>query len=74
MYGAGDLFGGPRQLAATPDNDAGWQPPGGMPHHSSLRYCKDMIACLVMLIALPWLLWALVTKPQRVLSGAGVPH
>jgi hypothetical protein len=74
IHGGGhDLFGGPRQLASTPDNQAGWQPPGSLPCHSTLRYAKDAVTVLVMLVALPWLLWNLVTRPHSVMRGSGIP-
>lgn len=55
-----------QQIAATPD---GWTPPGGLPSHKQLTYCKEAITVLLLVLALPWLLVKLATRPGDVIGG-----
>jgi hypothetical protein len=42
-----------------------------MPSHQQLSYWKEAITVLLLVLALPWLAFKLVTKPGSVLTGAG---
>lgn len=56
--------------AATPDG-SGWAPPGRLPSPGAVHYWRDAITLLLLVIALPWLLYHLLTNPSRVLAGRG---
>ena len=64
--GAGRL---PR-ATVTPDG-TGWAPPGRLPHPTAVRYARDGIGLILLLVALPWLLYHLLTNPSRVLAARG---
>ena len=69
MPGAGD--GAQRGIVAASPDGAGWRPPSALPDASAVRYWRDAITLALILIALPWLLYHLVTNPGRVLAGRG---
>lgn len=59
------------RVASTPDGPAGWAPPAAMPSRAALTYWKEAITVLLLVLALPWLAYKLVTNPGSVLTGAG---
>jgi hypothetical protein len=69
----GQLIGTQRPTA-TPDPPTGWAPPGAMPSKDALTYWKEAITVLLLFLALPWLVYKLMTDPGRVLTGAGRKH
>jgi hypothetical protein len=48
----------------------GW-PPADWPSLGQLSYTKELITVLLLLLALPWLVSKLLTRPGDVLSGLG---
>lgn len=55
----------------TPDGPGYWAPPGKMPAAPAVRYWRDAITLGLLVVALPWLLYHLLTNPSRVLAGRG---
>jgi flagellar biogenesis protein FliO len=45
-------------------------PPSGWPSKDALDYTQKLVTVLLLLLALPWLVYKLVTDPGRVLAGA----
>lgn len=46
-------------------------PPAGWPSRGSLTYTKELITCLLLVLALPWLVVKLLSDPGTVLTGLG---
>jgi hypothetical protein len=46
----------------------------GWPAIDDLRYVKEAITVLLLVLALPWLALNLVRRPQYVLAGAAKQH
>lgn len=57
-------------LMATPDG-MGYRPHHRAPSRQAVGYWRDALGLLVIVVALPWLLWHLLTNPARVLAGRG---
>lgn len=49
-------------------------PPTGWPTRDQLDYTKAAITALLLVLALPWLSYKLVTQPSEVLAGAARQH
>lgn len=58
-------------IATTPDGSAGWSPPSKLPSPEAARYWQNIITLLLLVVALPWLLYNLLTRPSTVLVGRG---
>jgi hypothetical protein len=68
---------GPGQDPAPPPavpGGRGGLPRPGWPHKDSLDYAKVAIELALLLIALPWLLKKLFTRPGELASKAGRHH
>jgi hypothetical protein len=48
---------------ATPDNQAGWQPPSSLPSKDAIGYWKELITVGLLFLALPYVVWKLITDP-----------
>lgn len=46
-------------------------PPRAWPSKDQLIYTREAITVLLMLLALPWLVWKLLTQPAAVLANRG---
>lgn len=57
--------------AVTPDGPSYWLPPGRMPPPPAVRYWRDAISLGLLVIALPWLLYHLLSNPSKVLASRG---
>jgi hypothetical protein len=49
-------------------------PPPGWPTKDQLDYTNKAVTALLLVLALPWLAYKLVTRPSEVLSGAARQH
>jgi hypothetical protein len=49
-------------------------PPTGWPHRDNLDYANKLITTALLLLALPWLAYKLLTRPGVVLREAGRHH
>jgi hypothetical protein len=49
-------------------------PPPGWPVKDQLDYTSKAITTLLLVLALPWLAYKLVTNPREVLTGAAQQH
>lgn len=57
--------------ASTPAADLGARTRlGPLPEHRTVLYVKDIAVTLVVLLALPYLVHKLVTRPGKVLDGS----
>jgi hypothetical protein len=45
-------------------------PPPGWPSSGELDYAKEIIVVLILLLALPYLVYTLLTRPSAVVGGA----
>jgi hypothetical protein len=65
-------------VAATPaaagQGDGKWSPPRWAPPLGAVQYVKEAVTALLLVLALPWLLWKLVTDPASLLKHAGRKH
>jgi hypothetical protein len=61
--------------AAAPARDGGgWQPPGWAPPMAAVQYVKEAVTALLLVLALPYVVFKLLTDPARLLSRAGRKH
>jgi hypothetical protein len=60
----------PADMAQAPAADlAAHTRLGRLPTHGQVRYVKDLAVTVLILLALPWLVHRLVTRPHSVLGG-----
>jgi hypothetical protein len=64
----------PPPVAAGQGGDGKWQPPGWAPPLGAVQYVKEAVTALLLVLALPWLMWKLVTDPASLLKHAGRKH
>jgi hypothetical protein len=60
--------------AAPPAGGSEWQPPGWAPPLGAVQYVKDTVTALLLVLALPYVLYKLVTRPAWLLDHAGRKH
>lgn len=46
-------------------------PRAGWPERETLLYVKDAITALLLILALPWVAYKLITKPDQLFSAVG---
>jgi hypothetical protein len=44
-------------------------PPHGWPSSGELDYARDLIVVVILFLALPYLVWMLLTRPSAVIGG-----
>lgn len=49
-------------------------PPRSWPSKEQLDYTQKAITCLLLILALPWLVYKLLTAPSQLIAGAGRQH
>lgn len=52
----------------------GWKPPAGWPPQAALSYTREFVTALLLLLALPYVTWKLLTHPGQILIGLGRKH
>jgi hypothetical protein len=65
--------GPPPGAGGEPTPPRGYPPPT-WPSQGQLDYTKSAVTALLLVLALPWLAYKLVTNPGEVLAGAGRQH
>jgi hypothetical protein len=59
--------------ASTPPRD-GWRPPGWAPPLPAITYAKEAATTLLLLLALPYVIFKLLTAPGELLTNVGRRH
>jgi hypothetical protein len=60
--------------AASARGSDRWQPPGWAPSLPAVQYVKEAVTALLLVLALPYVLFKLVTDPAQLFARAGRKH
>jgi hypothetical protein len=61
--------------AAAPARDGGrWQPPAWAPSMEAVQYVKEAVTALLLVLALPYVVYKLLTDPAKLFQRAGRKH
>jgi hypothetical protein len=64
----------PPAAAPAGGSEGKWQPPGWAPPLGAVQYVKETVTALLLVLALPYVFWKLLTNPAWLFNRAGRKH